>query len=112
MPVAGVGRVDPPVSGILEHLDGAPEPVMLRTDDGADLSVVWPEGFHVRNMPEATLLDDRGGVIARAGDRVVLDSTWPATRGGEYAYPYFAHFVNGKCYSIALNSRDLPPITP
>jgi hypothetical protein len=111
MPVAGIG-LDNIVNGILEHKDGAPEPVMLRDDDGADLSVVWPQGFHVQFAPEATLLDEQGHVFARAGDRVVLDGTQPSVWGGEYAYPYIAHMVDGKCYSFALDSANLPPATP
>lgn len=61
---AAFGWADP-VSGLLKGKPGATEPVWLQADDGRHLSVVWPEGFQPRFEPEATIITDRGTVVAR-----------------------------------------------
>lgn len=100
VPVAASGIE--PVSGILEHVPGLPEPVTLLSDKGAHLSVVWPEGFHVQLWPELALLDGAGTVIVRGGDTVALDGTTRRVRGGTYGDPYIAQRFNGRCYPYSV----------
>jgi hypothetical protein len=90
-----------PVAGILEGEAGAREPVWLRADDGGHLSVVWPEGFTLQFAPDAAIYTDRGTLVGRAGDRIVLDQTRPGDAAGTFDDPYFASgLVFGDCYPV------------
>jgi hypothetical protein len=95
-----------PVAGILEgqagaRQAGAREPVWLRADDGRHLSVVWPEGFTLQFAPDAAIYTDRGTLVGRAGDRIVLGQTRPGDAAGTFDDPYFASgLVFGDCYPV------------
>ena len=90
-----------PVAGILDGQAGARDPVWLRADDGRHLSVVWPEGFTLQFAPDAAIYTDRGTLVGRAGDRIVLDQTRPGDATGTFDDPYFASgLVFGDCYPV------------
>jgi hypothetical protein len=92
-----------PVAGILEGQAGAREPVWLHAHDGRHLSVVWPAGFTVRFEPDAAIYTDRGTLVGRAGDRIVLGQTRPGDAAGTFDDPYFASgLVFGECYPVLL----------
>ena len=92
-----------PVAGVLEGQAGAREPVWLRADDGHHLSVVWPAGFTVRFDLDAAIYTDRGTLVGRAGDRIVLGQTRPGDAAGTFDDPYFASgLVFGDCYPVLL----------
>jgi hypothetical protein len=92
-----------PVTGILEGQAGAREPVWLRAADGRDLSVVWPAGFTVRFEPAAAVYTDRGTLVGRAGDRIVLGQTGWSDAAGTFDDPYFASgLVFGGCYPVQV----------
>jgi len=92
-----------PVAGILEGQAGAREPVWLRADDGHHLSVVWPAGFTLRFEPDAAIYTEKGTLVGRAGDRIVLGQTRPGDAAGTFDDPYFASgLVFGDCYPVLL----------
>lgn len=83
--------VDNPVIGRLEGDPEDPqEPVWLMREDGTRLSVVWPAGFSVRFEPDATLYNELGRVVARAGDAVTLNQVSIAEATGTFEDPYYA----------------------
>jgi hypothetical protein len=80
---------------------GAREPVWLRADDGGHLSLVWPEDFTLRFAPDAAIYTDRGTLVGRAGDRIVLGQMRPGDAAGTFDDPYFASgLVFGDCYPV------------
>ncbi len=90
-----------PVAGILDGQAGAREPVWLRADDGRHLSVVWPEGFTLQFAPDAAIYTDRGTLVGRAGDRIVLGQTGYGDAAGTFDDPYFASgLIFGGCYPV------------
>ena len=90
-----------PVAGILEGQAGAREPDWLRADDGRHLSVVWPAGFTLRFEPDAVIYTDRGTLVGRAGDRIVLGQTGYGDAAGTFDDPYFASgLIFGGCYPV------------
>lgn len=90
-----------PVAGILEGQAVAREPVWIRAADGRDLSVVWPAGFTVRFEPAAAVYTDRGTLVGRAGDRIVLGQTGWSDAAGTFDDPYFASgLIFGGCYPV------------
>jgi len=90
-----------PVAGILDGQAGARDPVWLRAQDGRHLSVVWPAGFTLRFAPDAAIYTDRGTLIGRAGDRIVLGQTGLGDAAGTYDDPYFASgLIFGGCYPV------------
>jgi hypothetical protein len=90
-----------PVAGNLEGQAGAREPVWLRADDGRHLSVAWPVGFTLRFAPDAAIYTDRGTVVGRAGDRIVLGQTGQGDAAGTFDDPYFASgLLFGGCYPV------------
>jgi hypothetical protein len=92
-----------PVTGVLEGQAGAREPVWLRADDGRHLSVVWPEGFTLRFAPDAAIYTDRGTLVGRPGDRIVLGQTGYGDAAGTFDDPYFASgLIFGGCYPIQM----------
>lgn len=56
-----------------------PDTLALVTDDGQALEIDWSDSFVVRAGTPIELVDPDGGVVARAGDRVVIFGA--ATRG-------------------------------
>ena len=92
-----------PVAGILEGQAGAREPGWLRADDGRHGSVVWPAGFTVRFAPDVAIYTEKGGLVGRAGDRIVLDQTRRGDATGTFDDPYFASgLVFGDCYPVLM----------
>jgi hypothetical protein len=92
-----------PVAGILDGQAGAREPVWLRADDGRHLSVVWPAGFTLLFSPDAAIYTDRGTLVGRAGDRIVLGQTGYGDAAGTFDDPYFASgLVFGDCYPVLM----------
>jgi hypothetical protein len=90
-----------PVAGILDGQAGARDPVWLRAADGRHLSVVWPEGFTLQFAPDAAIYTDRGTLVGRAGDQIVLGQTRPGDATGTFDDPYFASgLVFGDCYPV------------
>jgi hypothetical protein len=90
-----------PVTGVLEGQAGAREPVWLRADDGRHLSVVWPAGFTLGFAPDAAIYTDRGRLVGRAGDRIVLGQTGYGDAAGTFDDPYFASgLIFGGCYPV------------
>lgn len=96
--------IDNPVVGQLAGDPGDPrEPVWLERADGTRLSVVWPAGFSVRFEPDATLYDEQGRAVARAGDTVTLWQVPVIAASGSFDDPYFAAGIlfDGGCYPRA-----------
>lgn len=92
-----------PVAGILDGQAGAREPVWLRAEDGRHLSVVWPAGFTLRFAPDAAIYTDRGTLVGRAGDRIVLGQTGYGDATGTFNDPYFAAgLIFGDCYPVVM----------
>jgi len=98
--------IDDPVVG---QLAGDPgdrrEPVWLERADGTRLSVVWPAGFTVRFEPDATLYDEQGRAVARAGDTVTLWQVPVTAASGSFDDPYVAAGILrfggiGGCYPV------------
>jgi hypothetical protein len=95
-----------PAFGIIDHVHGAlggavggREPVWITTDDGRNLSVIWPAGFSVRFEPDAALYNESGVVVAKAGQPIELGQTTWTSATGSYDDPYLASgLVLGGCY--------------
>ncbi len=80
---------------------GAREPVWLQAGDGRHLSVVLPDGFSVRFEPDNALYTEKGKLVGRAGDRIVLGQTRPSDAAGTFDDPYFASgLIFGDCYPV------------
>lgn len=76
------------------HLAGAlpgdgPNVFWLDAPDGSELLIVWPEGFEARFDPTLVIYDQTGGVVARAGDVVMLQVS-RQDAAGTADDPYFA----------------------
>ena len=92
-----------PVTGLLEGQAGAREPVWLQAADGHHISVVWPAGFGLRFEPAAVLYTDRGTLVGRAGDQIVLGQTGWSEAAGTFDDPYFASgLIFGGCYPVQV----------
>ena len=65
------------VEGILVAIP--PEHMSLLTDEGDGVEVDWSDAISIRMGDSIELVDTRSGVVARAGDRVVI--TGGALRG-------------------------------
>jgi hypothetical protein len=78
-----------PVTGVLAGDPEAPEPIWLE-HDGRRLSVIWPRGFTVGFEPEATLRNETGAIVARAGDEVEFTQVDVGQAAGTYEDPYIA----------------------
>ena len=89
-----------PVVGTLRGDSAAPvEPIWLEGANGRRLSVVWPGGFAVRFDPTAALVNERGVVVAHAGDAVTLGQVRPDEHTGTFEDPYVASgIVFDGCY--------------
>jgi hypothetical protein len=103
------GLVDP-VRGTLAAAEAdAREPILIRTADGRDLSVVWPAGFFVRFEPLAALYNDLGVVVVRERQEVVLGQTRWDEAAGTYEDPYLAQgIIYGGCYPYSRGRIDPP----
>ncbi len=93
--------VGDPVTGTLEGDPTDPlEPIWLRSTDGQRISIVWPAGFSVSFEPDAVLANEKGVVVARAGDTVTLTQVSITSHAGTFADPYLAQgSVFGGCYT-------------
>ncbi len=92
--------VVPPVSGVLRGDPNDPqEAVWLEGQAGTRLSIVWPAGFTASFEPNVVLRDERGTVVAVAGDRVELAQVAPLEHAGTFGDPYLASgLVFQGCY--------------
>ena len=78
---------------------GAAEPVWLEAADGRHMSVIWPEGFAVRFLPDAVLYTERGVAVLRAGDQIELGQVSEGSAKGTFEDPYVAAgLAFGSCY--------------
>lgn len=94
-----LGKPIPPVIGTLDGQAGAPDPVWLVGPGGQRIIVVWPAGFTVRFDPEVQLFNDRGGLVARRGDRLELGNRI-SEAAGTHDDPYIAAGAQfGGCYT-------------
>jgi hypothetical protein len=99
-PVAcGAYALADPVHGTFEGEVRAREPVWIKTDDGRQLSVVWPSGFAVRFEPNPVLYNELGKPVAWAGEPTELSHTEWDEASGTFDDPYIAHGAAYKgCY--------------
>lgn len=99
VPCAAFGLADPVTGTLQADQSNMTESVWLQASDGQHLSVVWPQGFTVRFEPAAVLYDERGEVVGRQGERIVLSQVRWTEHAGTYADPYIASglLFNG-CY--------------
>jgi len=97
--------VDDPVVGILDgDATLLEDPVWLRAQDGSKSSIVWPAGFTARFTPTVVLYDDRGAIVARAGDTISLQQS-RSTAAGSFDDPYYASgMLLQKCYPRDLST--------
>lgn len=92
--------VPDPVTGTLEgDRDAIGDTVWLRSQEGGQVFVVWPAGFHVGFEPSVTLHDETGRVVGKAGEAVELSQVQPDSHAGTAADPYIAAgILFGGCY--------------
>jgi hypothetical protein len=65
------------------------------------ISVVWPQGFHVRFEPNAVLYNEKDVTVARQGETVSLPQVDTSKHAGTYADPYLAYgIVFNRCYPL------------
>ena len=87
------------LEGTVEVETGAKEPIWLKSDDGRHLSIVWPEGFTVRVVPDGALFNEKGVEVVHAGVRTELGQTRESDATGTYDDPYIAAgLLYGGCY--------------
>lgn len=87
------------LEGTVEVLAGAKEPIWLQADDGRHLSIVWPDGFTVRVVPDGALFNEKGVEVVHAGVRTELGQTRESDATGTYDDPYIAAgLLYGGCY--------------
>ena len=91
-----------PVSGILRgDADDPQEPIWLEGQAGTRLSIVWPAGFTASFEPDAVVRDERGVVVAVAGDSVELSQVDAFANTGTFGDPYIASgLVFDGCYTF------------
>jgi hypothetical protein len=90
------------LSGTLAGEAADPERLWIMSPDGQRVSIVWPEGYSVRFEPSALLFDERGMVVARAGDKVEFGQVSIGEHAGTTADPYWATgLVFDGCYVAA-----------
>jgi hypothetical protein len=64
---------------------------------------VWPAGFTLRFAPDVAIYTDRGTLVGRAGNRIVLGQTRPGDAAGTFDDPCSASgLLFGGCYPVAL----------
>ena len=93
------GAALPPVSGRLAgDSNAAPDYVWL-VGDGRRQFITWPAGFTVTFGPAPVVRNERGDVVARDGEVLILPQTSPAGHSGTTADRYLATgMVGGRCY--------------
>ena len=91
-----------PVSGVLRgDADDPQEPIWIEGQAGTRLSIVWPAGFTASFEPEAVLRDERGVVVASAGDSVELGQVDAFANAGTFGDPYIAAgILFDGCYAL------------
>ena len=63
------------------------------------VSVVWPQGFHVRFEPDAVLYNEKDVPVARQGETVAFPQVRISEHAGTYADPYLAYgIIFSRCY--------------
>ncbi len=90
-----------PFSGVLEGDLNAPERIWLEQVvlRSGRVSVVWPQGFHVRFEPDAVLYNEKDVPVARDGETVSFAQVKTSEHAGTYDDPYLAHgLIFGRCY--------------
>lgn len=74
----------------------------LRSPNGRQLTVAWPEGFTVRFEPDAVLYNERGQAVARHGQEVELSQVNVEEHAGTLLDPYIASgILFDGCYPFA-----------
>ena len=96
-------RFLPGFSAVLAGDPNDPERVWLVdanvTPSKARVSVVWPQGFHVRFEPDAVLYNEKGVPVAREGERVTFPQVRSSLHAGTYADPHLAYgIIFDRCY--------------
>lgn len=90
-----------PFSGVLAGDPNDPERVWLVgvAQLQPRVSVVWPQGFHVRFEPDAVLYNEKDVPVARQGETVSFPQVKINEHAGTYEDPYRARgTVFGGCY--------------
>jgi hypothetical protein len=87
------GRFIPSVIGTLRGDPADPRGVWLESPTGHRIDVVWPPGFAVRFQPAAAVYDGKRTNVARAGNRMEIN-TDPAGHAGSAEDPYPADQFN------------------
>lgn len=101
--LCNLGAYLPGFSAVLAGDPNDPERVWLVGANVAPLkpriSVVWPQGFHVRFEPDAVLYNERDDAVARQGETVHFAQVNASRHAGTYADPHLAYGIifNG-CY--------------
>lgn len=101
--LCNLGRYIPGFSAVLVGDPNDPERVWLVGANVAPLkpriSVVWPQGFHVRFEPDAVLYNDKDVPVARQGETVTFPQMNASRYAGTHDDPYLAYGIifNG-CY--------------
>ena len=101
------GAALPPVSGRLAgDSNAAPDYVWL-VGDGRRQFITWPAGFTVTFGPAPVVRNERGDVVARDGEVLILPQTSPAGHSGTTADRYLATgMVGGRCYYKSRASKE------
>lgn len=99
--ICSLGRYLPGFSAVLAGDPNDPERLWLVgvVPFQPRVSVVWPQGFHVRFEPDAVLYNEKGIPVARQGETVELPQVSGSEHAGTYADPYLAHgIIFDRCY--------------
>ncbi len=103
--LCNLGRYLPGESAVLAGDPNDPERVWLVGANVAPskprVSVIWPQGFHVRFEPDAVLYNEKDVAVARQGETVAFPQANNSEHAGTYADPYLASGIifNG-CYPV------------
>ena len=101
--LCNLGAYLPGFSAVLAGDPNDPERVWLVGANVAPskprVSVVWPQGFHVRFEPDAVLYNDKDVPVARQGETVTFPQMNASRYAGTHDDPYLAYGIifNG-CY--------------
>ena len=87
-----------PLVAILAASPDDVERVWLVGSDGGRISVAWPEGFSVEFTPTGVLRNERGDLVAREGEQIVLHHVDDYPGDGSFERPYLASRAFGGCY--------------
>ena len=99
--ICNASALSNPFSGVLAGDSKDPERIWLEQVVllSGRVSVVWPQGFHVRFEPDAVLYNEKDSPVARQGQTVTFPQVKFSEHAGTYADPYLAHgIVFDRCY--------------